>query len=70
VSKFTLESKKEMRKRGVQSPDRADSLALTFAAPVYAPLTVMQMGDSRYFAGAYAQQKIRGGTEEEWDPYG
>jgi hypothetical protein len=29
-----LETKEEMRKRGIASPDRADSLALTFAAPV------------------------------------
>jgi len=70
TSKFILESKKEMRKRGVHSPSRADSLALTWAAPVYAPMSLMQMGDPRYFAGAYAQQRIRGGTEEDWDPYG
>lgn len=31
---FKLESKDEMRKRGVRSPNRADALALTFAAPV------------------------------------
>lgn len=31
---LVLEGKKEMKKRGVPSPNRADSLALTFAAPV------------------------------------
>jgi hypothetical protein len=31
---FVLESKDEMKKRGVPSPNRADALALTFAAPV------------------------------------
>jgi hypothetical protein len=29
-----LESKDDAKKRGVKSPDRADSLALTFAYPV------------------------------------
>jgi hypothetical protein len=32
-----LESKKEMRKRGVKSPNLADALACTFAFPVYVP---------------------------------
>lgn len=32
-----LESKKEMRKRGVKSPNVADALACTFAMPVYVP---------------------------------
>jgi hypothetical protein len=29
-----LESKEDMKKRGIKSPDRGDSLALTYAAPV------------------------------------
>ncbi len=33
-SRVKLETKESMRKRGVASPDRADALALTFAAPV------------------------------------
>lgn len=32
--RIKLESKEDMRKRGIKSPDRADALALTFAAPV------------------------------------
>jgi hypothetical protein len=32
-----LESKKEMRKRGVKSPNVADALACTFAFPIYIP---------------------------------
>lgn len=32
--RLKLESKEDMRKRGVKSPDRADALALTFAQPV------------------------------------
>ena len=31
---FVLEAKKQMKKRGVPSPNRADALALTFAGPV------------------------------------
>ncbi len=39
---FKLESKDEMKKRGVRSPNRADALALTFAHPVVVetPFTV------------------------------
>jgi phage terminase large subunit len=29
-----IESKDDMKKRGLKSPDRADSIALTFAEPV------------------------------------
>jgi hypothetical protein len=34
AGKVILESKEDMKKRGVSSPDRADGLALTFAYPV------------------------------------
>lgn len=33
-SRLVLESKQDMKKRGVRSPDEADALALTFAEPV------------------------------------
>ena len=33
--KIQLESKKDMKKRGLPSPNCADALALTFAVPVY-----------------------------------
>ena len=33
-SKRLLESKKDMRKRGIRSPDGGDALAVTFAEPV------------------------------------
>jgi len=36
-NKLVLESKAEMQRRGVASPDRADALALTFALPVRVP---------------------------------
>jgi hypothetical protein len=35
-----LESKKDMKKRGLDSPDHADALALTFARPVSVPKAV------------------------------
>ena len=35
--KLQIETKDEMRKRGVDSPDRADAFALTFAVPVRRP---------------------------------
>jgi phage terminase large subunit len=34
ASRIQLESKDDMKKRGLPSPDKADALALTFAAPV------------------------------------
>jgi hypothetical protein len=36
-NKLVIESKDDMKKRGVASPDDADALALTFAAPVAPP---------------------------------
>ena len=38
--RLVLEAKESMQKRGVASPDDADALALTFAAPVQAPVRV------------------------------
>jgi len=37
AGRLQLESKEDMKKRGLSSPDLADALALTFAEPVYAP---------------------------------
>ena len=34
LDKLLIESKEDMAKRGVDSPDDGDALALTFAAPV------------------------------------
>ena len=34
AGKIVLESKTDMKKRGLASPNKADALALTFAAPV------------------------------------
>lgn len=54
--KIVLESKDDMKRRGVPSPNRADALALTFSFPV-APRSVMQ---DRHSAVA----------ETEFDPWG
>jgi hypothetical protein len=43
-TKFVLESKKDMKKRGVSSPNRADALALTFTSPV-APRSHQQLAE-------------------------
>jgi phage terminase large subunit len=73
ITKFKLESKDEMKKRGVGSPDMADALALTFAAPVVAPSDpLMRLRDLDIFGGPnvhQAQIRFRGGTEDSWDPY-
>ena len=37
--RLVLESKEDMKKRGVDSPDDRDALALTFAQPVLAAIT-------------------------------
>lgn len=43
AGKIILESKKDLKKRGIASPDLADALALTFASPVYQPTEAEQM---------------------------
>lgn len=48
---LVLESKDDMAKRGVKSPDRGDALALTFAAHV-APLVAEDPLAARYSGGA------------------
>jgi hypothetical protein len=45
-----LESKETMKKRGVDSPDDGDALALTFAAPVKAPRTQSRVSLPEVFA--------------------
>lgn len=64
-TKFKLESKADLKKRGVASPDRADGLALTFAAPVYMPMNELEHN----LHGALSYQKIKGGTEDDWHPF-
>ena len=72
ITKFKLEGKKELRKRGVESPDRADGLALTFAAPVLHHMGLMQSitgGRPSQWEQSARTNKIRGGTDGDWDPF-
>jgi hypothetical protein len=52
--RLRLERKEDMARRGLASPDEADALALTFAAPVY-----RQPKEDAY-AKRYGQQQQRG----------
>jgi hypothetical protein len=56
-NEILLESKEEMMKRGVDSPDRADALALTFAYPLAA---------HAYAGGDHPKKPL---VEFEYDPY-
>lgn len=56
-NEIQLESKEEMMRRGVESPDIADALALTFAYPL-AP-----------HAAAGGEGPHKPLVETEWDPY-
>lgn len=53
--KIVLESKDEMKKRGVPSPNRADALALTFAHPV--------------LKNSHRDHSASSKAETEYDPY-
>ena len=53
-----LESKADMKKRGLPSPDRADALALSFAHPVMSR-------DDKYSNNNFGAEMI----EEEYDPF-
>lgn len=44
ANQYVLEAKKDMKKRGVKSPNRADALALTFAYPILAEAEEMLVG--------------------------
>jgi len=68
ITKFCLETKQDMVKRGLASPDHADSLALTFAAPVAFSIGPFQRTDPQF--APLTHQPVRGGTEPDWDPYG
>jgi hypothetical protein len=49
--KLQLEAKKDMKSRGLPSPNRADALALSFAYPVSAKTTVQTNNESNYNHG-------------------
>jgi phage terminase large subunit len=62
-NRLKLESKDDLKKAGQVSPDKADSLALTFAEPVYIP---PWFGTDRWAR----EQKNLGRVQFEYDPYG
>ncbi len=67
---FKLESKADLKRRGVESPDLADGLALTYYSKVHSPVGYMQQipFEQRMILGQTG--RIRGGTgAEEWDPF-
>lgn len=47
-NRILLESKEDMKDRGLHSPDTADALALTFAFPVDNPIPRQETSESRY----------------------
>ncbi len=53
-----LESKKEMKRRGVPSPNVADALACTFAFPTFKPRPGMK-----------DDEHLKPRVEPDWDPY-
>lgn len=57
--KIQLESKEDMKKRGIPSPNFGDCLALTFAQPV-----VAKKNDPT------GTRPARGRTKDSWEPYG
>lgn len=70
-TKFRLETKAEMLKRGIESPDHGDALALTFASPVFGSRTDDDpMGLLSNLSRVRGNQKIIGGTEDDWNPLG
>jgi hypothetical protein len=59
-----LESKDDMKKRGLPSPDWADALACTFAEPVE-PRAMIEARNPRNHDG----DRPRGGLRTDYDPY-
>jgi hypothetical protein len=64
-SRVSLEKKKDMKARGLSSPDRADALALTFAFPAYAEVA----GKPRRDARRVAVYDDGAETENDFDPF-
>lgn len=59
--RLKLESKESMKKRGISSPDLADSLVLTWAEPVFVNVTDNLPG--------YVEQALHGSRDEDYHPY-
>jgi hypothetical protein len=70
-SEILLEKKEDMRKRGLDSPDIADALALTFAYPVQMNLSAggqfgKQKNETDYDPIARFEQEIGHNREDSW----
>jgi hypothetical protein len=58
AGKIQLEAKKDIKKRGLPSPDRADALCLTFAAPVVAKKPVIvDRAERRFHNSSFTNHK-------------
>ena len=67
--KLQLESKEQMKERGIPSPNRADALALTFARPVVAK----GMINNPQTRGPVRQMEVEYnpyGSNDDYNPYG
>jgi hypothetical protein len=58
--RLVLESKADLKKRGLPSPDKADALALTFAAPVQPRPAIDVPGANRNFAHGHDYDPFAG----------
>jgi hypothetical protein len=59
-SRLKLESKEKMKARGLSSPDKGDSLVMTWAEPVFAEVTLP----------GYTRNALNGsGQSQDYDPY-
>lgn len=67
--KILIEPKDAMKKRGLNSPNRADALALSFAFPVQAR-SPMQRAQAEMQAKRMAAHVRAGGTPYDYDPLG
>ena len=60
-----------MKKRGIKSPDRGDSAALTFASPLSHVLQVDELTGLTGLPYYMKNRSIIGGTNDgEWNPLG
>src|SRR5690606_8800789 len=67
AGRLQLESKDDMRKRGLKSPDIADGYALTFAAPV-AIRTPFERAAADAEMRRSAANLVQGSTRYDYDP--
>lgn len=64
-----LESKKDMKKRGLASPDNADALALTFAMPIPPRRVATSAADLAAVMAGGQRPGHLGGVVNDYDPY-